>query len=156
MRIKYWMGYNVGIQNVRSYALLPLTEPALALSSFSIPLEQKQMGRFEAALIEHLNPSLAAHTTAYGYPLSRSPPAVAVFAQRMRQMQPPVLQGWLRRMRTTVAHGQAPYYLQPDYLDAVLSPRNRAADSYIHSQRFGDPLMSSRLQTVNLVLADPF
>ena len=41
MRIKYWMGYNTTIQNSRSFALIPLTEPKFAFPSFDIPFKYK-------------------------------------------------------------------------------------------------------------------
>ncbi len=156
MRIKYWMGYNTSIQNVRSYALIPLTEPVFAYPSFSIPFKQKENGVFEAALIRRLNPKLAAYDSAYGYNFSSNPSTMVAFKNSLMQNLPVSAQRSLRKLRYSCSSLNMPYYLQHDYIDSVGPIDGLLTDEYFNLESIRDPLMVSRLQTINLVLSDPF
>ena len=156
MRIKYWMGYNTSIQNLRSYALIPLTEPIFAIPSFSIPFKHKEMGAFEAALIKRLSPRLAAHDSAYGYSFSGKPGLVARLKNSLMLNLPVSLKRRLRKMRYQISGAKMPYYLQQEYIDSIIPADGFVANQYFDMGNIRDPLMLSRLHTINLVLSDPF
>ena len=156
MRIKYWMGYNTSIQNLRCYALIPLAEPVFAYPSFSIPFKHKEMGAFEAALIKRLNPKLAAYNSSYGYNFSDRPGRKAAFANSLQQNLPVSAQRLLRKLKYSSSALEMPYFLQQQYIDAVVPEKGLLSNEYFNLENIRDPLMLSRLQTVNLVLSDPF
>jgi hypothetical protein len=156
MRIKYWMGYNTSIQNVRSYALIPLSEPVFAVPSFSIPFRQKEAGEFEAALIRRLNPKLAAYDSAYGYNFSDKPPLAALIKNSLVTNLPVTAQRLLRKGKYRLSSNSKPYYLHRDFLDTVAGVDGSFIDEYFNLENIRDPLMLSRLHTINLVLTDPF
>ncbi len=156
MRIKYWMGFNTSIQNLRSYALIPLAEPVFAYSSFSIPFKQKELGGFEAALIRRLNPKLAAYDSAYGYNFSSKPTGVTAVKNSLMLNLPVSAQRFLRKFRYACSRLNMPYYLQQDYIDSVVPADDALLNEYFILDNIRNPLMLSRIQTVNLVLSDPF
>jgi hypothetical protein len=49
-----------------------------------------------------------------------------------------------------------PYYLQQDYIDSVVPADDALLNEYFNLDNIRNPLMLSRIQTVNLVLSDPF
>lgn len=156
MRVKYWMGYNTSIQNVRSYALIPLTEPVFAIPSFSIPFRQKELGIFEAALIRRLNPRLAGYDSAYGYSFDTKPGLAAQLKNTLELNLPVAVKRQLRKLKYRSASLDMPYYLQESYISSVIPAETATVNRYFEMDNIRDPLMFSRLQTVNLVLSGLF
>ena len=57
----------------------------------------------------------------------------------------------------TVCHVRKPLFiLQQDYINSVIPDNASYMQEYFNFENIRDPLMLSRLHTVNLVLADPF
>ena len=156
MRVKYWMGYNTSIQNLRGHALIPLTEPIFALSGFTIPFEHKEMGRFEGALIRSLNPGLAAYDSAYGRNFIDKPGVPERFKNLLELHLPVSLKRHLRRMAYRYASARLPYYLEPDYVSSIGSSGTSCMSDFFDLEEIRDPRMVSRIHTVDLVLSDPF
>ena len=156
MRIKYWMGYNTSIQNVRSYALIPFAEPIFAISSFIIPFKQKECGIFEAALINQINPKLASYNSAYGHNFSDKPTVKTRIKNSMAVNIPIAMRRTLRQYRYRLLRSQLPIYLHQDYINSVVPKDGLYMQEYFNLENIRDPLMLSRLHTINLVLSDPF
>ena len=156
MRVKYWMGFNTSIQNVRGHALIPLTEPIFACPSFTIPFKQKELGVFEAALIKRINPRLAEYESAYGYSFAGKPPLKDVFKNSLAVNLPVSAKRILRKCRYRFSRLNIPYYLQQDYIDTVIPVGGSFINEYFDVKNIRDPFMLSRIQTINLVLSDPY
>ncbi len=156
MRIKYWMGYNTSIQNVRSYALIPFAEPIFGISSFIIPFKQKECGIFEAALINQINPKLASYNSAYGHNFSDKLTVKTRIKNSMAVNLPIAIRRPLRQYRYRLLRSQLPFYLHQDYTDSVVPKDGLYMQEYFNFENIRDPLMLSRLHTINLVLSDPF
>jgi hypothetical protein len=63
----------------------------------------------------------------------------------------------LSRKRVYFTQGLiAHQYLQREYIDIIVPDENAVIAEYIDTQEIRDPLMLSRLHTVNLVPSDPF
>lgn len=156
MRVKYWMGYNTSIQNFRTFALIPLVEPAFAFPSWDIPMAEKNLGRFQAELIRRLNRRLAGYTSGYGFDFAGEAPWPARIKDFLLVNAPIAARPPLRRLKHRLAqHRRKPFFLRDDYVGAVLD-RASCASEFVNPERIHDPLMLSRAYTVDLVMADPF
>jgi hypothetical protein len=157
MRVKYWMGYNTSIQNYRTFALIPLTEPIFAFPSFQIPFDWKDMGRFEAELIRRLNHRLAAYPSIYGYNFAGKLSLSAIVKNSLAVNTPMSLRPYLRKFRDNLVHQAVkPFYVQQRYLNSLLGPKDRQSREFVNVDILRDPRMISRAYTVDLVMADPF
>jgi hypothetical protein len=156
LRVRYWMGHNTSIQNLRTCALIPLVEPVFAVPSWDIPIDEKPLGRFEAALIRRLNPRLAGYDSVYGYDFRGEPPWWARAGNYLVVNAPVAARPALRRLKTLlVGRVGKPFFLRDEYLAAVL-PGPSCAAEFVNLQAIRDPLMMSRSRTVDLVLNDPW
>ncbi len=158
MRLKYWMGPNVAASNVLSYALSPFSEPEFTLPSLQIPIKYKYAGRFEAAVIAAVAPNLAKYPSIYGYNFLEPPPAAALLKDLVMVHTPvswrPAILKPLRRFVAKKA--EFPYYLQKDYVDAVLGSGTRRVAEFIHLDKVEDPKLYNRALTVELLLKNLF
>ena len=107
-------------------------------------------------MIRRLNPKLAAYDSAYGYNFSSNPSTMVAFKNSFTQNIPVSAQRLLRKLRYRCSSLNMPYYLQQDYIDSVVPVEDSLTDEYFNLENIRDPLMVSRLQTINLVLSDPF
>lgn len=113
MRVRYWMGHNTSIQNLRGFALIPLTEPCFAFPSWQIPVVEKDLGRFEAALIRRLNPRLAAYPSAYGFNFADDIPLSARISEALLVNVPVAMRPPLRKLKQHLVHHRPrPFFLQ--------------------------------------------
>ena len=156
MRVKYWMGHNTSIQNFRTWALIPLVEPVFAFPSWDIPLAEKNLGRFEAALIRRLNRRLAGYTSVYGFDFLGPVPLRARAANFLQTSCPVSVRPALRGLRSHLRRPRRrPLFMRDGYLGAVLD-RPSPTSEFVDLRRIRDPLMLSRALTVDLVMADPY
>lgn len=157
MRVKYWMGYNTSIQNFRTFALIPLTEPVFAFPSWQIPIDEKDLGRFEAALICRLNPCLAAYSSAYGFNFADDIPLTAKIKNFLVVNSPIPIRPSLRKLKQCLVHHRPkPFFLQQKYVGSLLNKEDSWSAEFVNVENLHDPLMISRAYTVDLVMADPF
>lgn len=158
LRLKYWMGSNVAANNVLSYALAPFSEPVFTFPSLGIPTRYKYCGKFEAAVLSAVAPGLAKYPSIYGFNFYDPPPVSALLKNLLMVHTPVALRpALLQPIRRWVAKkGEFPYYLQKDYVDAVLGSGERRVSQYIHLDRTTDPKVMNRALTVELLLKDLF
>jgi hypothetical protein len=107
-------------------------------------------------LIRRLNPKLAAYDSAYGYNFSDKPPLAALIKNSLVTNLPVTAQRLLRKGKYRLSSNSKPYYLHRDFLDTVAGVDGSFIDEYFNLENIRDPLMLSRLHTINLVLTDPF
>ena len=92
-RCRFWMGRNNSVNNRLGAAQTPFIDPTIVADALPIPIARKNTGRFEAALIQAIDPRLAAYPSAYGHDFAHPPPAARVLAERATLLRP----CWLRR-----------------------------------------------------------
>jgi asparagine synthase (glutamine-hydrolysing) len=156
LRHKYWMGLNHSIDNQFSYALTPYAEKRFVFESFSIPMRYRSHGRFEAALIKHIDPQLAKYPSAYGFNFHDPVRPRRRFLSSVREKLPNFLQPVIpmahRKLRAL--RFQPPFYMSGEYLAKVFSGRDLGVARYVHMERIKDPAMLSRVLSVELIIRD--
>jgi len=100
-----WAGHNTSVNNALSWALTPFRDDVEAhQEARRLPYEMRCFGRFEAALIDRLDPRLANYPSAYGHPFNVPPNpeqqkwerkwAERNSAAFLHQLQPKQRTGW--------------------------------------------------------------
>jgi asparagine synthase (glutamine-hydrolysing) len=157
LRLKYWMGQNNSSNNFLSFALTPFAEPVFAIPSSGIPLKDKNLGRFEAAVIRFVDPRLASYPSVYGFNFCDTVPPLAKLKNAAVVHCPvfvrPAIYRELERRRS---RGAMPYYLSDRYLRTVLDPEDLEISRYVDIDRILDPGILSRALTAELIVSDRF
>jgi asparagine synthase (glutamine-hydrolysing) len=72
-RCHYWMGTNNSVELRHGYFSTPLVDRTTVRMAAGLPLEWKNAGRLQSALISSLHPHIASQDSAYGFPFSAGP-----------------------------------------------------------------------------------
>jgi len=145
---------NTTINNQIGPSLLPYMEPRFVDESYEIPIKYKDYGRFNAALIRSLDPSLASYQSAYGINFTDPISPKTRLTAKIRQNVPVGLR-LLRRTRRYAGSAQ-PFYLGGDYYRTIFGDRPLAVAEYLDPAGIRDPVKRARALTVELFLGDYF
>jgi hypothetical protein len=145
---------NVMANNQIGDAILPYAEPRFVHQSYRIPLRYKYDGRFQAALIQSLDPALARYTSAYGYNFRDPIPVKARLESKFRRYLPVPLRVLVRRMHTEPK--EPSLWLQGDYYTTVFGRQDLAIRKYFRPELIRDPSKLLRAFTAELLLGDYF
>lgn len=145
-------GANTAINNQLGPSILPYMEPRFVYQSYSIPIRFKNHGRLNAALIQSLDPALAAYPSAYGHSFDGRPEIKARTRTHLRQNVPLRIRLW--RRRNQFQNRGMPFYLEGEYRQAVFGDRELAISEYVDPDRIADPVKRSRALTVEFLIGD--
>lgn len=154
--LKYWFGADNNSNNFLAFSLTPFTEPCLAIPSSGIPIREKHLERFEAALFRRLDPELARLPTASKRTLSEPMPLRMRLRQELQLRLPVRLRPTARRFLRGRNLEPMPYYLGPAYRHAILGAGELAVSDYLDVDRIRDPHLLNRALTLELILRDQF
>ena len=153
-RLRYWMGQNNSINNNLACALTPLAEPRYTWPSCAYPLEWKNGGRFEAAVINIIDPDLARYPSQYGHnfadPIPLKKRAVNTFLLNM----PDTLRSHIRRWRNRTQSLAMPFYLTEEYLKQIIDFKNLQISEYMQLNKIDNPDVFNRAMTVELTISN--
>lgn len=150
MRCRAFFGREISLVGRHGAYFMPFLDHKLAEHAVRIPLPLKNAGRFESALLAHIDPALAGHGSAYGYPLDRPPSMAHRFSEFSTRARPV----WLRRRsyalrrrlgRVVDEHGGL---LSPAYLGRVIDLEYPAMRRYFDVDRVADPGRIRRIATL--------
>ncbi len=147
-RCRYWMGRNNALNNRFGSVLTPFIEPGLVRQSVSVPLKFKQVGRFEARLIERISPRLAAYTSVYNFAFNTPPPLQARLKTLSARWRPPILRRYAFRLKARASNGEHPYYLSGSYRDSVMAPGCPRTSPIFRAGQMTNTAQFNRLCTV--------
>jgi len=144
-RNRFWAGRNNSIAARTGHFLTFLIDPALVRFSFRVPLEWKNNGRFESALICLLSRELGRFPMGYGFSPEQGAPLSYRVKMWFQDHRPP----WLRERSATVkkALGRAREVRFDPKLRA-LWPAGAALDDIIVAERLCEPGQVARLHTL--------
>ena len=97
-RVRYWTSRNNSMAARCGHFLTPLADPELVRLSQSLPLEWKDYGRFEAAVLARLDPELAKFRLTYGFTPEAGPSAAYRRKMWLQHRRPP----WLRQKSVAI------------------------------------------------------
>ena len=147
-RCRYWMGRNNSVNNRLGYALTPFIEHVLIESTVAIPIAQKNYGRFEANLINTINPQLAAYPSDYGHDFSGEPPLLRKLKDLSTILRPPMLRKYTYRVKTRRNPSCLPYTLTPSYIATVIDRNCPYMRNFIHIDHIRDTEQLNRIFTL--------
>lgn len=147
-RGRFWTGRNTSLNNRLGAALTPFFEVSVVADALRIPLAHKNHGIFEAALIRHIDPRLAAYNSAYGYNFASPPPLSARLKDWATYLRPPRLRKMIYRMKnrphTSVMNGS----LSKDCRSLYLPEGTPVMDRYFHVGRVANREQLNRIFTL--------
>ena len=140
---RYWSGGTVSVNNRLSPALLPFCDLPIVREAVRLPIAYRYYGRFEAALIEALDPRLAAYRSGYGHDFASPPPLANIVSEWRATVRPPVYYRFTARPQA-----EHPYYLAAPYVGAVLDASFPYLRHYFHLDRVRDAHQYNRICTL--------
>ena len=146
-RCRYWMGRNNGINNALGNALTPFIDANIVPDANSAPIGFKNFGKLEAAMIRMISPSLARYDSAYGHNFAGDPPLHRKFKDLSTMLRPPELRKYTYRLHRR-SRDNWPYFLGPDYIDAILPNGFPFMTQFFDVDRIADSEQFSRICTL--------
>jgi asparagine synthase (glutamine-hydrolysing) len=150
-RCRFWAGRNTSINNRFGHALTPFIESAVVRSALPTPLELKEHGAFEAALIARISPALAAYRSDYGHDF-RSP---VPWRRRVKDwttlFRPPLLRRYSFRVKQRLRSATLPYFLTLPYRDALDVGRFPEMSRFFRMDQVRDPQQLNRICTLEFL-----
>ena len=133
LRCRSFFGREISLVARHGAYLMPFLEPGVVAAALRIPLADKNLGRFESALLADIDPKLASYPSAYGHRFTEEPTT----GQRWSEWSTRARAPWLRRQSYALRRrfGEA----MDDSHGGLLSPLylGRAIDLHFpHMSRF--------------------
>ena len=150
-RCRFWTGRNTAINNRLGHALTPFLEPPIVRSALLTPLEFKQHGAFEAALIATASPAFAGYPSDYGHDFPGPVPWRRCVKDWTTLLRPPLLRRYSYRLQQRLRTRSAPYYLERTYLDALALHDFPQMSGFFRMNRVQDPLQLNRICTLEFL-----
>lgn len=114
-----------------------------------LPLDLKNHGRLQAALISRADPALAAYPSAYGHAFNAPPPRRRVLSDWATYLRPPRFRAYTFRLRR---HPQVPpAHLAPERVAHVLGGQPEYMHRFFRLDRLRDPGQLNRAMTLELL-----
>lgn len=143
-RCRYWTGRNTSVNNQFGNALTPFIEHGIVDAAADVPIRFKNHGRFEAAMIHALSPSLASYPSSYGHSFAGPIPARRRLQDHLTLLRPPLLRRYAFRLKTRL---QRPRIDLSRYRD-VLDPSFPVMSRYFRMRQVGDAGQFARICTL--------
>lgn len=124
IRCRALFGREISLEGRLSPYLMPFLDHQVVAEAMTLPLAVKHAGRFEAALLNAVDPELARQPSAYGHDFA-GPPS---FRHRFGEWQSRIRPVWLRRRayalrrRLGAVGDEHGGLLTPDYMNHVIDP----------------------------------
>lgn len=132
LRCRAFFGREISLVGRQGGYFMPFFDRAVIEEALTLPMDLKNLGRFEAALLTHLDPKLARHRSAYGHSFDTPPTRDHLLSEWSTRMRPV----WMRRHSYALRRRLGPMtdehggLLSPIYLGRVLDLH------FPHMQRF--------------------
>ena len=147
VRCRAVFGREVSLENRYGPYLMPFLDQHVVAEAMTLPLRLKNAGRFEAALLNAIDPDLARLPSVYGHDFASPPALKHRFAEWSTRLRPIALRQRsyaLRRRLGPVAdeHGGL---LNPDSLGRVVDTDYPVMRRFFRVERIGDSGMMRRI-----------
>jgi len=147
VRCRALFGREIGLEAHEGAYLMPFLDHRLVAEAMRLPLALKHAGRFEAALLNAIDPALAAYPSAYGHDFAGPPGRRHRRSEWATRIRPVALRQRsyaIRRRLGPVAdeHGGL---LSPDYMGRVVDLDYPAMRRFFRTERIADSGMMRRI-----------
>ncbi len=127
--------------------LMPFLDHRVAAEAMTLPLHLKNAGRFEAALIDAIDPALARQPSAYGHSFAEPPNR----AHRWSEFNTRIRPAWLRQKSYAIRRRMGPLVdehgglLTPEWLGRVIDLDFPAMRRFFRPEEIGDSSLLRRV-----------
>ncbi|MBX3592985.1 asparagine synthase C-terminal domain-containing protein [Sphingomonas sp.] len=150
VRCRALFGREISLEGRLSPYLMPFLDHQVVAEAMTLPLSLKHAGRFEAALLNAIDPELAAQPSAYGHDFTGPPDRRHRFSEWSTRVRP----AWLRQYSYAIQRRLRPMgdehggLLSPDYMNRVIDPEFPAMRRFFHVDRIADSGLWRRIANV--------
>ena len=150
MRCRAFFGREISLVGRQGGYYMPFFDRELVENAIGIPLSLKNAGVFEAKLLQHIDPGLAAYPSAYGHAFNE-PPALS---HRMSEFGTRVRPAWIRQRSYAVQRRLLPMgdehggLLTPAYLGRVIDLHFPHMSRYFRVPNIADSGLYRRVATL--------
>ncbi|MFN3387553.1 MAG: hypothetical protein ACK40O_01375 [Allosphingosinicella sp.] len=146
VRCRSFFGREISLEGRYGAYLMPFLDHRVVAEAMTLPMPLKDAGRFEAALLNAIDPALARHPSAYGHDFTGPPGPRHRFDEWATRVRPP----WLRQksyaLQRRLKRGPAATgLLAPDWLGRVVDLDYPAMRRFFRMDRIGDPDLLRRV-----------
>lgn len=140
IRCRALFGREISLEGRLSPYLMPFLDHHVVAQAMTIPLALKHAGRFEAALLNAIDPALAAQPSAYGHDFAGPPDRRHRFGEWSTRIRPV----WLRQQTYALRRRLGPMgdehggMLEPDYMNRVIDPEFPAMRRFFRIENITD------------------
>jgi asparagine synthetase B (glutamine-hydrolysing) len=140
VRSRALFGREISLEARQGAYLMPFLDQRVVGEALRLPMRLKQAGRFEAALLTALDPSLAREPSAYGHHFAEPPSRRHRFGEWSTRIRP----AWLRQhsyalqRRLRPAGDEHGGLLTRDYMDRVIDPEFPLMRPWFDMDRIAD------------------
>ena len=146
-RGRFWAGRDIHINANFGTCFFPFMHEALSEGTEQIPLSYKDQGRFQAGLIQSINPTLASYPSDYGFTFDQSKPlsyqlkyAISVHKPSLLRRFSQTLKGWNKSDGHALESALTQPHCPIESLDFM--------KHYIKVDRIQDPMLIQRAITL--------
>jgi asparagine synthase (glutamine-hydrolysing) len=147
VRCRAAFGREISLEARYGPYLMPFLDHRVVAEAMTLPMALKNAGRFEAMLLEAIDPILARYPSAYGHDFATPPGAKHRFSEWSTRIRP----AWLRRHSYALRRKLRPIadehggLLGDDYLRRVVDLEYPAMRRYFNVDRIGDSGLMRRI-----------
>ena len=155
-RCRSFFGREVSIENKHGDYLLPFIDNEIVNFALKLPMALKHAGIFESALLQHIDPELAAIQSSYGHDFSKRPSIAHQLSELSTMMRPLLLRkssyAIKRRISKLRRHGATPW-LKSASLVGVVETKYPYMSSYFEIEKIADLNLQQRVASMEYICA---
>ncbi len=150
MRCRAFFGREISLVGRQGAYYMPFFDHHVVAEALRLPMAQKNAGRFEAALLNHIDPALAHYQSDYGYSFDEGP----TVSHKLDELGTRVRPAWLRQRSYAVRRRLGPItdehggQLTPAFLGRVLDLHYPHMQRFFHIKNISDTGLYRRIATL--------
>lgn len=147
VRCRSLFGREISIEGRHGAYLMPFLDHQVVAEAMALPISLKHAGRFEATLLNAIDPDLARQPSAYGHDFAGPPSVKHRFSEFTTRIRP----AWVRQKSYAVQRRLRPVadehggLLTPDYMGRVVDLEYPAMRKFFQTERITDSGMMRRI-----------
>lgn len=155
VRCRSLFGREISLEARYGAYLMPFLDHRVVAEAMALPLRLKNAGRFEAALLNAIDPELARLPSAYGHDFMRPPGLRHRFGEWATRIRPVRLRqtSYALRRRLGPVEDEHGGLLSPDYLGRVIDLDYPAMRRFFNVERIADSGMIRRIANLEYLAA---
>lgn len=153
VRCRAFFGREISLVARHGAYFMPFLYRSIVDEGLRLPMNLKAAGRFEALLLNHLDPRLASHMSTYGHAFNQPPSR----AHRMTERATVIRPAWLRQRSYTIRRRLGALYddhggiLEPAFLGRVIDLHFPHMSAFFRPAEVADHGLYRRIATLELL-----